>query len=182
MDVVRQSCAVLEGELGLMIGELQESLADISTMQRLTYHRICEGRGNRNRHPPDDPNQEILPFSPNQARNQCTIHSRNFQADQRPHDQEDTMADQQPQLFALPSRYANPQQPEEVLEEHPVQFDLLPLCSIAFSQRGRSPFSCCSLPYGRSFLFSDGISHAIEEREEQRQVDCSRDLGSVLEI
>lgn len=92
------------------------------------------------------------------------------------------MADQQPQLFAFPSRYAYPQQPKQVLEEFPVQFYLLALRSIACSQCSRAPLSGCSLSYGRSLLFCNCRSYAIEEGEEQRQVDGSRDLGSVFEV
>lgn len=92
------------------------------------------------------------------------------------------MADQQPQLLALPSRYANLEQPEQVPEELSVQFHLLPLRSLAMSKRSRTMLSGGFMTRCSSLLFVDSRSYAIKESEEEGKVDGSRDLGAVFEV
>lgn len=89
------------------------------------------------------------------------------------------MADQESQLFTLPSWYHNLQQPEQTLEKLSVQLDLLPLRRIALSTR-HSPFaqSLCG-SQRRRFLFRDCISYAIDESYEEGKVDGAGDAGAV---
>lgn len=92
------------------------------------------------------------------------------------------MADQQPQFRAPPSRYTDPQQLEQIPKELPVQLYLLPLRRLSISQRRRSPLPRNGLSYCSRLLLGDSRPDAVEERKEEREVDSSRDLGSVLEV
>ena len=92
------------------------------------------------------------------------------------------MTNQQSQLFALPPRYNDPQQLQQVLEELAIQLDaFLGLGSwLCGARRGSLPQLCLSL--GRSFLFSDGIVDAVYESDEEGEVDGAGDAGSVAEV
>ena len=91
------------------------------------------------------------------------------------------MTDDQSELLTAPSRYAYPQQPQQVLEELAVQLDLLPSCSFAFTG------TCSRLALGLTsyrgrLLFRNGIADAVHESDEECEVNSSRDARSVLEV
>lgn len=50
------------------------------------------------------------------------------------------------------------------------------------AKRSRRSLSICSLSQRGSLLFIDRGSYPIEEGEKEREVNSSRDLGSVLEV
>lgn len=95
------------------------------------------------------------------------------------------MADQQPRLLAPPARYNNAQQPQQRPEELAVQLDLPPLLVLAFvrtllvsgCRRCRAGRRGASLrvPRRRGLLLRDGVSHAVDEGQEQREVHGARD-------
>lgn len=77
------------------------------------------------------------------------------------------MADQQPQLFAPPPRYAYLQQPKQILEELSIQLHLRLLASMAGGEGCRASLSGSSLSQSGGLLFGDGGADAVEEGEEE---------------
>jgi len=88
------------------------------------------------------------------------------------------MANDQPELLALPPRNTYLQQPNQALEELAVDLDLLALRRIVFARRrGFGGASC-----GGGFLLGDGVAHAVYQRDEEREVDGARDACAVGEV
>ena len=92
------------------------------------------------------------------------------------------MTDNQSKLLTLPPRYHNPQQPKQVLEKLSIQLHPLPHRRLPFRRACAGPLSRLRLQYGGGLLLGDGIADAIDEREEECQIDGPRDLGSMSEV
>lgn len=88
------------------------------------------------------------------------------------------MADQQPHLLAPHAGDHNLQQSQQALEELPVQLNLLPLP--ARETDGGS--IGLSLSGGGGLLLGDGVADAVDQCDEEGEVDGARDLGSVLYV
>lgn len=87
------------------------------------------------------------------------------------------MADQQPHLLTPHPGDHNPQEPQQTLEKLPIQFDLLP-----FPGGADGRYIGLSLSGGCSLLLGDGVSDAVDERDEEGKVDSTRDLGAVFDV
>lgn len=90
------------------------------------------------------------------------------------------MADDQAQLLALPAGYADPQQSQQVLEELAVELDLLAPGCLALAARRLVRLGLAPLRGG--FLLGDGIADAVDERNEEGEVDCARDARAVGQV
>lgn len=145
------------------------------------YHGVCERRRHRDRHPPDQTPQEVPPFPSDQTADELAIQLSHIQANHGPQHQKDAMANQQPKLLALPPRYAYPQQPQQVLEELAIELDLLPARSFAFAL-GRRRLAVGGGTLGRGLLFGNGIADAVDEGDEEGEVDGAGYARAVLEV
>lgn len=92
------------------------------------------------------------------------------------------MTDQQSQLLALPSRYHNLQQPQEVFEELPVDLHPLPDGSFAVARDGSWAQTDLRLVNGGGFLLRYSITYPVYEGNKEGEVDCAGYIGPVLEI
>ena len=111
MDIVREACSILKGELALMIGQLHRSHQ--STITRLveasTHHRIRESRRYSYHHPPYYAQKKFFAFASDQAAYEFSIKLRNIQTEQCSYHEKHAMTDDQAELLTLPSRDDNPQ-------------------------------------------------------------------------
>lgn len=80
------------------------------------------------------------------------------------------MTDNQSELFALPARYTDLEQSQEILEELAVQLDLFsPRCFTL--ARPCTCLTLCFAPYRGGFLLGDGIANTVYERDEKCKVN-----------
>lgn len=77
------------------------------------------------------------------------------------------MTDQQSHLLTPYPGDHNPQQPQQTLEELPIQLDLLPPPVRGASGR----YIDLSLSSGCSLLLGDGVADAVDERDKEGEVD-----------
>jgi hypothetical protein len=151
-------------------------------MNATTYHGIRKGSGHSNNHPPGQAFEELPSLAPYEIAHQPSVQLGDVEADQRPQHEEDAVPDQQPQLLALPARYANLQQPQQVLEELAVQLHLLPARRLARRGPRARPPAHFGLPQRRGLLLGYGIADACDQGDEEGEVEGARDACAVLEV
>lgn len=154
-----------------------------------TYHGVRESSWYSNQHPPDNSHEELLPVAFDQRLDNSTIHRSDLHRDQRPHDQEEAMTDQQSRLLAPPTGDNDAHQLQQAPEELPVELDPLLLLSevlillLAFAAAGAATLGAFgSLTAGDGLLLGDSIAHSVDEGDEEGQVDGAGDAGAVLQV
>lgn len=90
------------------------------------------------------------------------------------------MADQQPHFRASPSRYHYLQQAPKILEELSIQLHLPPLVLLHVTTRGASPLPTLCLSQTRRLLLINSIPYAVYQGYEERKIDGSGYIFSVL--
>jgi hypothetical protein len=153
VDVLGEASTVLEGKFALMVAE----------------HGIGECGRNGNNHPPYQATNEVLALASDESRNKSSIQFGDIQRDERSQDEEHAVADEKAQLLALPTGYTDSQQADEVAKELSVQLDLLPATSCASFSFSMST-GCSSLLLG-GFLLVDGVAYAVQQGDEETDVD-----------
>lgn len=158
----------------------------ICSRKRYSYHRIGKSSRNSNQHPPHNPHQKLLAVTLDECLDNGAIHRRDFNTDQCSDDQKEAMADQQARLGAPPARHRNLHEPQQAAKELAVELDLLFLgshvLSLAATRGAASLFALCSLAARRSLLFGNGIAYAVDEGDEEGEVDGARDSGAVGQV
>lgn len=167
MQVIRKPAPILQRQFALMIRQ----------------HRIGEGSRHSDNHPPSYPLEELPALAPDKTADEFPIQLSNIQTNQRPNDQEEAVAYHESEFLALPSGYHDSQQSPQVPEELAVELDPLASCCGGLGRGCAGALeSRLGDADGGSFLFGDGIAEAVDESEEEGQVDGSGDLGAVGEV
>lgn len=169
MDMVCEPRAVLQAQLGLVPRQ----------------HRVGKCGRHRNHHPPQDAHHELLPVALDQRLHDGAVHGRDLEGDQRAHDQEHAVADEQARLLATPAGHDDAEEAQQGAEELAVEFDLpflLGLLGSVVVVDGGGGLGLGALAARGGLLLGDGIAHAVDERDEQSEVDGARDAGSVGEV
>ena len=122
-----------------------------------------------------------------QRLNNRTIHLRHLDTNQRPQHEEETMANQQPGLLALPTRNHNPNQSHQRPEELPVQRNpLLGLLAagaiLGVGDGALASFALLGLARRGGFLLRDGVAHAVDEGDEEGEPDGAGDARAVGQV
>lgn len=86
------------------------------------------------------------------------------------------MANQQPHLLAPHPGNDDPQQPQQALEELSVQLDLLPL---PVRETGGGNIG---LSVSGGLLLRDGVVDAVDQGDEEGEIDGARDFSAVLDV
>lgn len=152
-----------------------------------TYHGVGKGCRHSNQHPPYNSHKKLFAVAFYQRLDNGTIHGGHLDRDQGPHNEEETVADQQPGLFAAPAGNDDAQQFQQAPKEFPVELDLFLLLGrvlgLVLAGRGSATFGALGGFAARgSLLLGDGIAHAVDQGDKQGQVDGAGDAGAVLQI
>ena len=171
MDVLGQAGAVAQRQLGLVVRQ----------------HRVGEGGGHGDQHPPEDAGQELAAVAADQGLDDGAVHGRHLEADEGADDQEEAVANEQARLLAPPAGHDDAEQAQQRAEEVAVELDpLLPVgvVGVAGGRRGGAdPLGALGgFAGGRRLLLGDGVAHAVDQGDEQRDVDGARDAGAVAQV
>lgn len=90
------------------------------------------------------------------------------------------MADEKAQLLALPSWYTDPEEADQIAKELSIELDLLSTASCA-SFSFSIATGCSSLLLG-GFLLVDSVAYAVQQGDEETNVDSARDACAVFEV
>lgn len=71
------------------------------------HHGIGKGCRNSDDHPPYNTSKELFPLSPNQTADELAVKFSNVKTEQSANNKEKSMANDQPQFLAFPTRYHN---------------------------------------------------------------------------
>jgi hypothetical protein len=171
VDVLRQTCAVRQRELVLVVGE----------------HRVGKSGGYGDEHPVHDSRQELAAIAFNESLDNGTIHGGDLEADESAQDEEEAVADDEAGFPAGPAGDDDAQQAQQGTKKVAVQLDLLFGGAWLLIREGAGPRSGllsakASLADGGGLLVGNAGADAVREGNEEGDVDAAGDARAILQV